>query len=198
MGSEPVFDIVSRSVVRITIQQSNKKKDNIYRCGTILNCDPDRAFVITDGYKLEEKIGACMVIVKFPDKTKVYPCSKYCRIENGMLGILCVPEIDKTFDVNLVKGIQVCDRVLEMSEKIFVYEGVHRRLVSGYITNFDEDYFSHNCGVVELAEYGAPVVNRTGEFVGMSCSLEYHLSATVVSALTNIFERIRETLYSVQ
>lgn len=98
-----------------------------------MECDPDYAYIIADGYEFSERIETCNIIVEFPDETIVVPRVKYCHIDNGILGILCITEVGKTFDTNLVKGINVCHQ-LQMSERVHVYEGFSGRLSSGNVT----------------------------------------------------------------
>lgn len=51
--------------MEITIQQSDRDKDDKHRCATIMECDSDYTYVIADIYKFSKRIGACNFIVEF-------------------------------------------------------------------------------------------------------------------------------------
>ncbi|CAO2181682.1 unnamed protein product, partial [Urochloa humidicola] len=182
---------ISKSMVDIMICSENRHPE--VRAGIIVECDLKTVFIIADGREFADMIGIDKIIVNFQSGDIV---SKGFCIENGLLGVYCTHPY-AVFDMTTIEKIKVCDQPLEMSQAVYVYEGLNHRLTPGNITRFFGRQFAHNCPAVNMAEYGAPVINNKGEMVGMCCTFQYHLDAIRVSTLVETINNLHSTLLKV-
>ncbi|CAM0147769.1 unnamed protein product [Urochloa decumbens] len=182
---------ISKSMVDILIYSENRYPE--VRAGIIVECDLKTVFIIADGREFAGMIGIDKIIVQFKSGDVV---SKVFRIENELLGVYCTHP-DGVFDMTTVEKIKICDQPLEMTQAVYVYEGLNHRLTPGNITRSFGRQFSHNCPAVNMAEYGAAVINNKGEMVGMCCTFQYHLDALKLSTLVETINNLHSTLLKV-
>jgi hypothetical protein len=188
-----VYNGIYRSVVNIAIEKTPER--TIRQNGIIVECDPTYAYIVADARAFEGNIAADKITVDFPGEQCIKPLPKHCNITNGLVGIYCCPG-DEKFNTDLFKRVEMCNQPLQMSEAVYVYNGLYGQLIPGNVTHMtlNGHEFSHNCAVSVSAEFGTPVINKNGELVGMNCSLSYHLTARNISALVGTIRDIQNTL----
>uniref|UniRef100_A0A0D9XYM2 Serine protease n=1 Tax=Leersia perrieri TaxID=77586 RepID=A0A0D9XYM2_9ORYZ len=90
----------------------------------------------------------------------------------------------------------MCNQPVRMSQEVHVYDGLSERLTPGNVTRFNVSEFCHNCVVIGNATFGAPVIDKNGEMVGMNHSHQYPLTAIKISALQGTIRNIKNTLWA--
>jgi hypothetical protein len=134
-----VYNGIYRSVVNIAIEKTPER--TIRQNGIIVECDPTYAYIVADARAFEGNIAADKITVDFPGEQCIKPLPKHCNITNGLVGIYCCPG-DEKFNTDLFKRVEMCNQPLQMSEAVYVYNGLYGQLIPGNVTHM---YVYHPC-----------------------------------------------------
>ncbi|CAL4972075.1 unnamed protein product [Urochloa decumbens] len=181
MGSASIYSRISKSMVEIKV---HVKGEPIIRCGVIVVCKASSAYIIADTRELGEYVGMKRITVDFPDQQT----SSHNQFfdHNGLLGIQC--RLRKQFDHNKVSAVEFDEEALKSLDAVYVYEGVKDIITPGNVTQCGTHMFSVTNDASALSEFGAPILNKNGMFVGMCDSFGYHLSGRTILAIAETLE----------